>query len=1270
MNKIIKSYLKTFFKSWIESFGSIIFTVLLTIVSVGLLAPSVQVANKISNVESKSNKWDLQFDNDYNSFSSDFLFNYFYSHKNYQVNDEINLQQPNQDSGFFTPLFYRSLHHQIGEVDSDTPISMENLKSSSFTAILNNTMGILRSCRDGLKIETSIQHFQEDRNLTYGEILSADFQKQIGSESDNFASVQLFLQKQLYIRDELKDKMKISFNPSMCFEERPILNSKGRVIETRRISDKNSEQLGNVVVSSGRLPEFNVTKPEVMITDLYAKKNHISIGDQIKLPYGFKDNKMFDIDYEVVGFGSTIESLSPGENYYSNWKNSSNYFFAYLNSKDFDSIYFNFWENQSQKIHNLNNVSLIKKQDKSFSVESQYSDSNGENPIWINVNDVLIKFNDNWYVINNILSKIEAILFIIIAIVVLTLAFLFINFLINKEINDSLRQLGIFKASGYSNLQLAWVFVIKVWITLFVGILVGYLISLPVQGLVLQVFASQILFYVQPIYYSFWFLTLLFIVIPAVFSLLSYCLICNFLNRPTMELINNTARIKELKKGQKIWSYIIFPVFLTQLISSKINQILYQKGIGFNYRLRAAFTQRSRGKFLVTISLFSISSLLFLFQMGSKDLISQNYNRYTNPYNQNLDHFYQFDSQPNIIWNNQTGYQLEDEESYLKNKIEFIGYDSKNFGQVIDENSDDFQEKISLITEMTLNSILKDSHNLLSDEMIIKGLSTEPWENIGTSIEKLLKADITKLKDSDKFENIPLITNESDLEKTIMFYTNKKIDNKSSNFKLKDFKTIFMLMYYQNSTIKQANEIYQKLTNKGLSQELAIKLIRNGIDESIKNYQNIFTRDISRNAFKIQVNNEMMDIQSNNISQKSRILLAAAFSSENNSETIVTDNKIFYNQKYENLSYSMGVKPLFQKDLPLNNLELVDFENQYGDFQNSWRIRLTNSNNLNKMKNSGYDNIYETKVIISKLFAMKYNLSVGDTFLAAPRTSPGFTGIVRLKVVDINLANTYTDTMFADYDTFFEVNSQGVLNPNSENSVVIKNRLYSQKEIYKGNIDNADLSQTFLNINLTTDTIAINSKLDAPILGFWFKDIIDLDKLFGVENSIFKEPDLLTNPSLTEKILNSRMSYLRLTRDFAKTQMSQINSMMTIFMVLNSLLLVILFIVIMSIVIDSSRNIITVMKAFGYKDWEVNWIVMGNYVIYSIIAFLISYIFSLIVWKIVISISWSSSKVLMEFPWSFWAPLITFSALSLVGFFGWLTANLKVRKEPIVNVLN
>ncbi|MBY7704435.1 hypothetical protein JIY74_29835 [Vibrio harveyi] len=89
--------------------------------------------------------------------------------------------------------------------------------------------------------------------------------------------------------------------------------------------------------------------------------------------------------------------------------------------------------------------------------------------------------------------------------------------------------------------------------------------------------------------------------------------------------------------------------------------------------------------------------------------------------------------------------------------------------------------------------------------------------------------------------------------------------------------------------------------------------------------------------------------------------------------------------------------------------------------------------------------------------------------------------------------------------------------------------------------------------------------------------------------------------------LNSKLLSYSLGKQGIEKVLKIIYRIMAIFIVLTTFLLVIILVVIMNIVVGESKKTILVLRAIGYKDFEVNWIVMGSYVIGAIISFILAY---------------------------------------------------------------
>ena len=202
--------------------------------------------------------------------------------------------------------------------------------------------------------------------------------------------------------------------------------------------------------------------------------------------------------------------------------------------------------------------------------------------------------------------------------VLIVLGFIFINFTMKKEMNKTRIQLGIFKAFGYQNRELSWIFALKFLITTFIGAGIGFACGIPLQQLSAEQFVNNVLFPFNSIYLSPIFLSFFFIVVPLTFTLISYLLNYYYIKQPIMNLIrgNQKARIPLLARAFRVlfsWS-------------------------SFTFRVQGSFTFKAFGKYLAVMLVFFISSTLFLFTFSAVSEIKSLTKNLFIQYNKAVDH--------------------------------------------------------------------------------------------------------------------------------------------------------------------------------------------------------------------------------------------------------------------------------------------------------------------------------------------------------------------------------------------------------------------------------------------------------------------------------------------------------------------------------------------------------------------------------------------------------------------------------------------------------
>lgn len=223
----------------------------------------------------------------------------------------------------------------------------------------------------------------------------------------------------------------------------------------------------------------------------------------------------------------------------------------------------------------------------------------------------------------------NVVLYISVAVVLSIIGFVFINFIMKKEFNRTEKQIGIFKALGYNKYELSLVFAIKVFVVMFVSIILGYIISLPVQVKVNQFYVNSVTSGFSSIYGDWQFMLILFLLVPFCFLLISFLVFQFYLSKKTLHLIsqNNLQRISKFKLSIK-------------KLFSKCH---------FLFRIQLAFTLKSFFKWLVVCIIFMITTSLFLISFTAKDIFVSSYNNVYATYNNDINKVFAFDQ---YAWSN------------------------------------------------------------------------------------------------------------------------------------------------------------------------------------------------------------------------------------------------------------------------------------------------------------------------------------------------------------------------------------------------------------------------------------------------------------------------------------------------------------------------------------------------------------------------------------------------------------------------------------------
>lgn len=359
--------------------------------------------------------------------------------------------------------------------------------------------------------------------------------------------------------------------------------------------------INEVYIAEGTKP---VNSCEIVINPEFARINNIKLNDSIVVID--KKNPL-----KVVGFGYAYWGITGSRTATNPNPTSDNTSPIYMINQDFDDLI-----NDSTFRINLNNNFLLKIK-------------NNDNYFISKLEELLIKtFSFNFGSIittdsedirsGQILEsfKMENILFTAITLVVLLVIIFIIMSYVRKEIDLQRPQIGLLKALGYTNFQIAISFVVLIFLLTFISSIIGLGI-----GLGLQIWFNALnnigFFMPLPTLFFSWIVFIVsLIIIPIIFIIISY--------------LQSDARLR------------VNPLLLIydrpSNTSSKLISILKYpfRYWPFKQRLAVAFTLKSVGKLFLVFFTFIFVSFLLLFQSSATDLFDDKISNLYGYYNKEV----------------------------------------------------------------------------------------------------------------------------------------------------------------------------------------------------------------------------------------------------------------------------------------------------------------------------------------------------------------------------------------------------------------------------------------------------------------------------------------------------------------------------------------------------------------------------------------------------------------------------------------------------------
>ncbi|WP_031543086.1 ABC transporter permease [Mesoplasma photuris] len=1160
------------------------------------------------------------------------------------------------------------------------------------------------------------------------------------------------------IRKVIKNSNKF-YNQYLLDVEQTYLLSK---IEAGSISPSKSIQLatydndqkfnelfyseGSSVIDQNSQPNSLSRKelPGVVISSGYAKANNINVGDVFTTPSSPVTSLLFNIDkkdayyaneisFEVTGIGNKLDDLVPSDGFSGLTQKIDTFGFAYASKEMLREIHATNWNFSKTPSNSYSMNYKVKNNIATNNIANIFKSENNDF-IFDQKEEVFIDWSDSS--IANKISNInlQVFIFISLGVAVLVLAFIFINFTIKKEMNETRKQLGIFKSFGYKVKELSWIFALKTYLQILLGLILGWLVSIPFQIYASNSFGAVVTFEYSQVYTGPVFLSILFIIIPVIFLLLSFGLTILYLREPTLSLINNQNKLGKKKK------------------QNFFNAILAKHQFAFGYRLRGAFVKAAKGKFIIVQFLFAFSALVYTMMFGAQALLTQTIDQGLRMINDDTDHRYIWEYDSNInITKGQEKFNI-----YGVNEEEFVdgllkSYDYKNsdsINKAIDTNeeSSDSRYRIKALMQAIRNTLVQEEgieKVLLPKEGIEFFLSTlsnssakspvfvrdyylntmNAYKMLDSDLlkdqEELIKAnqsiDITlddlNQNSEDWIQDLSANNIGDDLEKT--FFGMKPYDRaeeKFNNMFITDSSRLIAIKmaetYGQAIFIKELTNNFTELDKiQNYTQEefdiaynkLLEDQLLNDFDPNNSIYWSMSTNPIMQylsnslqsKEFADQINSKATSRAStgglnlNLVSATGQTIIMGSMMLDEiksiDEEPVVTFNQLFYDSTMEHLDYNMDA--LFD-DSKVKNvgaaIVLSDYDsnnNILGDPRNQLNFDGV-SNQIIEDLSYDYEGENKFNAVIDYYFAKKNNIKVGDHIQMTTDTIQKipFTVVVTGINEAVKIQLTQKPQVQLDYRLFFDKMFDDALKEimsADDYKRLLINEVWSRKEMLSGNIDINDLQGSVSKMKFTGDTIAIKVNNDSAILTSLFDGLFkELDSIKSKFNQIDDASGMYTNPNPISGDIHTTGIPINISKTAVKILVDSMQQLMMILILLQTLLLSIILIVVMNIIVEESTRTILTMKSLGYKRRQINWVVMGSYVIGAIISFIVAYILSIVVWAVFVQIAAAQWSLYMSIPFSWQAIVITFLVLGFVITLGWWASDKQVQNKPLSRITN
>ena len=999
----------------------------------------------------------------------------------------------------------------------------------------------------------------------------------------------------------------------------------------------NVNNLDNVVLNSGHMPR---APNQAIITPRYAASHHLHLGDTIAPfanNFSNQAKQKFGVynQFQIVGIGISLDTLTPNNpNFNSFYDDINNFSMVYLLNSEMIRLhhYFASLPNLKEaeyytsyvRFQNIDENSLL----------NQVFNDNGT-PLFDSQSNILVNYkNTNAYQTLTTM-QVEVLLFLAVGLVLFLLGFLFLNFVMKQEVNQSRYQIGLFKAFGYYRSQIAAVLSLKTVILLFLATWIGYVCSIPLQQFSAGIFTRNLLFLVMPVFLNPWFLIALLLLLPLCFCLLSWGWNYWFLMR------NNALKL--MAPAQKI-------AFLNHWRFWNKSQRRFMR-LPFIMRMQISYTKQGFGKYLIILLLFFGASFLFMVELNVSSLFHVLFDDITTVYNQNVA--------------NKTTFFPEEDSELVNTKPG--GTQQKSHVDVpqsisLNDVADYYQsygwwDSANPLIQNKIAAAKQYWHQQIND--FIKAMQNGGSSSYQGELQHLLWTFLFLfsphyLPSVDQLPNIPdgPITKPSSVAPQVPLITSWA-----------DFKNLINTLNLEGQTLLHnpafqsfLNLKYGGMTVKAFFQEL--QQLAQQLDfyaDKIVNPQNL---TLSFDRFLFNSHQDAPDYE-----LKSYLSEGLPSASTNADATAEAQLHLLNFQSTDSRVNPLGYQ--------FNN------QQSYFNFQGVSTSEINEAlepASPSQIANEPIPTIISNRLAILNHLQLNsiYHVSFDQDNINLPNNYYTF------KVVGIQKTNTLANDIYLNYNNFMEKyydsQAQDKKFPIPHADPVLQdplfNNVYSKNQVIDGTIDLFNLPQTVRNLKYNEPYInyyAGNVQFD-PQNKMPYVTWANIFNFNAAENGVNSGLNFLGSSSFWPHL--DRFQSFTLEKLILKQASQRLILAFTLFQIIISCLLLILLIVIISVVLEESWNFILIFRAFGYHPRQINFIVVGNYFLSIIIVILASFGVTIAAFQWVASYLLQRYSFIILNPVAYPSLLITMAVFAFILIIGWTVAWRKISRSNLLQLKN